>query len=200
MPRRCAPRNDINWSHCEPSPLSLRAEGEAIHLSFRTTCQMDCHVVSLLAMTNRERSLRTIPTVIASRPTVIASRRRSNPAFVLHHLKNRLPRRFTPRNDINWSHCEPKAKQSICRFAPPENRLPRRCAPRNDINWSHCEPKAKQSSFRFAPPEYRLPRRFTPRNDGVGVDCHVVSLLAMTRGGWIGISLCSSQSRDLVWI
>jgi len=159
LPRRCAPRNDINWSHCEPSPLSLRAI-----------------------------------------PTVIASRRRSNPAFVLHHLKNRLPRRFTPRNDINWSHCEPKAKQSICRFAPPENRLPRRCAPRNDINWSHCEPKAKQSSFRFAPPEYRLPRRFTPRNDGVGVDCHVVSLLAMTRGGWIGISLCSSQSRDLVWI
>jgi len=48
---------------------------------------VDCHVVSLLAMTGIR---------------VIASRRRSNPAFVLHHLKNRLPRRFTPRNDEGW--------------------------------------------------------------------------------------------------
>jgi len=50
LPRRFAPRNDINWSHCKP-------------------------------------------------PTVIASRRRSNPSVVLHHLKYGLPRRYAPRND-----------------------------------------------------------------------------------------------------
>jgi len=130
LPRRFAPRND---------------KGRVV-----------CHVALLLAMTRTgviashslrhckplPPSLQAAPTVIASRPhchcepsplslraipTVIASRRRSNPSFVLHHMK------------------------------------------------------------------YGLPRRFAPRNDGVGVDCHVVSLLAMTRGGWFATSLCSSQ-------
>jgi len=186
LPRRCAPRNDINWSHCEPSPLSLRAEGEAIHLSFRTTCQMDCHVVSLLAMTNRERSLRTIPTVIASRPTVIASRRRSNPAFVLHHLN--IDCHVVSLLAMTGIRVIASQRRSNPAFVLHhlKNRLPRRFTPRNDgvgvdchvvsllamtgirviasHPHCHCEPEAKQSILSLAPPEI-----------------------------WIATSLCSSQ-------
>jgi len=143
---------------------------------------MDCHVASLLAMTKRERSLRTIPAVIAIRPTVIASRRRSNPSFVLHRLKYGLPRRYAPRNDKSeWSlraiptviASRPTVIASRRRSNPSfvlhrlKYGLPRRDAPRNDKSeWSlratprhcepphrHCEPKAKQSILSPAPPE-----------------------------------------------
>ena len=85
LPRRFAPRND-------KSEWSLRAEGEAIHLKPYTTWNIDCHVATLLAMTGIW--FHCEPT-----PPVIASRRRSNPSFVLHRLKHRLPRRDAPRND-----------------------------------------------------------------------------------------------------
>ena len=115
---------------------------EAFLLSERVL--RDCHVASLLAMTNR----RCVPFLRWLVP--------NGSAFP------RLPRRFAPRNDKSGVH-------AVFRWLVPNGsafpRLPRRFAPRNDKS-------EVRTVLRWLVPNGsafpRLPRRFAPRNDKSG--------------------------------
>ena len=113
LPRRFAPRND-------KSEWSLRAKGEAIHLSSCTTWNMDCHVASLLAMTRvsghcEPKAKQSILSPAPPEIWIATSRRSSQWQEWVVIASQPLPSlRATPR------HCEPKAKQSTLSLAPPE--------------------------------------------------------------------------------
>ena len=176
---------------------------EAFLLSERVL--RDCHVASLLAMTNR----RCVPFLRWLVP--------NGSAFP------RLPRRFAPRNDksevravFRWlvlnGSAFPRlprllrslAMTSLGAFSHSEGRkgkpesasLPCHSEERSDVGISSRHLRFRRGFLVFRACTARLPRRFAPRNDksggqhcfnggqyGSGVpsrDCHVASLLAMT--------------------
>jgi len=149
LPRRFAPRND-------KSEWSLRAKGEAIHLSSCTTWNMDCHVALLLAMTGVGVDCHVALLLTMTRGGWIATSLCSSQWQGV----GGLPRRFAPRNDGGWVWIATSLCSSQWQGV---GGLPRRFAPRNDKGWVDCHVASLLAMTRGG---CWLPRRFASRNDG----------------------------------